>query len=100
MKKRWSEEDTQYLIDNYQKYKNQIGILVDKFNRTADAIQWKASALGLTQEENYWSEKDVSFLLINREHMTYKEIADKLGRTEPAIAHQIQELKKKGKTYG
>jgi len=75
-------------------------VLVDKLNRTAEAIQWKASQLCLTLEENYWSEKDVTFLLKNREWMTYDELAEELRRTRPAIAHKIQELKKKGVING
>jgi DNA-binding MarR family transcriptional regulator len=96
MKKRWTKEDTQYLIDNYEAYKNETKALAKKLNRSEDAIQWKASKLGLTQKENYWSEKEVAFVIKNREYLTYVEMADHLNRTRPAIAHQIQELKKKG----
>lgn len=99
--KHWSEEDTQYLIDNYKGgNREQIRGLITKLNRTAEAIQWKASKLGLSLPENYWTDKEISFLVNNRRRLTHQDIADQLGRTRPAITHKVQELKKKGLING
>lgn len=97
MKKRWSKEDTQYLIDNYiDGNKDQLKVLVSKLGRTAHSIRWRASKLGLTRDESYWSDKETEFLIKNLDYLTYQDIADQLGRTRPAVKNKIIGLKKNG----
>lgn len=67
---KWSEEDVQYLIENFGKVSTKE--LENHVGRNYSTISWKASQLGLMRPRN-WTEEEKQILLNNTDK-TYEEI--------------------------
>lgn len=90
----WSEDDTNFLKENYLSMTyRQIAIALDKSKPSVDN---KAKKLGLQKvvdlnQKNY-TDTEISFLKQNISKMTYKQMADSLGRTTMGIAAKCSNL--------
>jgi len=82
---RWTEQQTNYLKENYKKmtYKK-IG---EQLGKDEDQVYKKCKRLGLSKKWELWEE---GFLRDNYKTMTRKELADCLGRSVLSV---------KGKKY-
>lgn len=89
--KHWSDEDIQYLNDNYGKVA--IEELALRLERSVDSIRWQATQLQLADKKSYWTKEEVLFLAQYCTSLTYQDMADKLGRTVRSVAHKIHNLK-------
>lgn len=79
MLKRWSEDETIFLKENYKFYTiKELSLIL---NRTPKAIRGKLWHLGISLEELNrvevydWTEKEITFLKENYKNMTDREIA-------------------------
>ena len=88
--KHWSDEDKEYLTENYGTLK--MRELMAHLHRRNDSIRQMAMTLGLTRQMAYWSLDDTIFLKANQGKMTHAEIADVVGKTSKAVAHKIAYL--------
>lgn len=81
---RWSEEDTAYLVKNYNLLPPDV--VADALGRTVKAVFKKAYEVGVN---NYkvrpWKLKELRFLEENADKMMAKEIAQHLGRTVGSV---------------
>lgn len=87
--KRWTDEETQYLKDNYDK-KNfaEISVVIDK---SEGAIRAKCFDLGLIKKDK-WNEEDIEYVKKNYSIMPTKDIAKILNRTESAVQIKARRL--------
>jgi len=98
MKKKWSEIDTKFLIDNYKKLTAQE--LAIKLDRTKTGIYSKLWDYKLTPRCSYnrFSDKEVKYLLNNYNKVSMVDLAKKLKRPRAIIQSKLQSLKLKGIT--
>ena len=87
--KRWTDKETQYLKDNYDK-KNfaEISAVIDK---SEGAIRAKCFDLGLIKKDK-WNEEDIEYVKKNYSIMPTKDIAKILNRTESAVQIKARRL--------
>lgn len=87
--KKWTDEDRQFVIDNYIS----MGIreLSQATGRTEDSIRQFASQQRLTgrNKANAWTREDLLFVRKNYRKMSVSEIAEKLDRTKRSVAHKL-----------
>lgn len=87
----WTEEEEQYLLDNYKECN--VNEIFNNVNHTRQAIYRKAVRLDLTGNYKEWTRAEQKFLSLNCRKFTVKELADKLSRTIISIRSQLRELK-------
>lgn len=87
---RWSEEEEQYLKENYSEKKAKE--IADELNRTSDSVYGHAWILGLSQEEPHWSREEENFLKENAKKMPTRDITKEIGRSFYAIHCKAAEL--------
>lgn len=97
MVKKWTEEETKYLIDNYQKRDlSEISVVL---NRTYEAVRNKCLRIGLMERKwhceqpNLWAEKEIDYLKSALGYKSIAEIAGELGRSVAAVKQKKGELK-------
>ncbi len=87
--KRWTDEDRQFVIDNY----NSMGVreLAQITGRTEDSLRQFASQQRLTSRNkaDAWTREDLLFVQKKYRKMSVSEIAIQLGRTKNSVAHKI-----------
>ena len=83
---KWTEEEIQYLKDNYAH--TDIKILSEKLNRSKDAIYMKGSYLGLEKERvaTMWTEEETKYLKDNYADTDNEILAKRLNRSEGAVS--------------
>lgn len=86
--KKWTDEEIQYLKENYSKMKISELQLP---GRTISAIHDKAVRLKLKNLRN-WSKKDVEYLMDSWGTVSMATIAKKLGRTKGAVQQKASKL--------
>lgn len=94
--KRWTEEEIEYIKDNY--YKKSPEEIGKHLGRTRTAITAKAHDLELAIN-TAWSKEDEQFVIDNYQIMTRKEMAIKLNRTKTAIDVKMSKLGLSGVKY-
>lgn len=78
--KNWSEEELNYLIDNYKN--STVKELAAYLNKTPGSVSYAANVNGLIkQPHNSWTEEQIEFLKDNYVDMTSEEIAKKFNRS-------------------
>lgn len=90
MAKRWTEEEEQFLKDNYStlSLEEQAEIL----DRSVNSIMSRARRIGL-KRYRYWTEEDEQFLKDNCKGRTYDELAKLMpNRTRSSIEFRCQQL--------
>ena len=75
-RRRWTEEDKQFLRDNYQKLTNKE--LAEHFNLTPGGIGYQLKRLNLKRNRKWTSDKD-SYLKNSYTKMINKDLAQELG---------------------
>lgn len=86
----WSDEHTQYLIDNYQsKTAKEIGEFV---GRSEGAVARKARDMGLSKRRG-WTKEQEQYLIDNYQHMFYDDISRVLGKSNAAIRKKAFSLR-------
>ena len=89
--KRWSKEDEEFLIANYQKMSNKE--LSDRFGVTTISVQRKLSRLGLIRQvQKKWEGDEEGFLRANYLDKSDKELAEIYGVTEISIKRKLNRL--------
>lgn len=96
--RKWSKNDVAILKKEYP----QVGAvaLIEKLQRTRDAIMRKAGKLGIVHPGGYaekyqqkpWAAKDLKFVRDNYGKLKVSEIAEELGRSQNAIRKQANKL--------
>lgn len=79
--KQWSEDEKEYLRNNYMKTSEEIAIVL---SRSITSINAQREALGLIKHDS-WTQNEIEFLKESFISMTHKEIADKINRSEQAV---------------
>lgn len=89
MGKKWRKEEDDFLKENYEKLSNPI--ISNKLNRSVDAVQQRASSLGLKKPE-IWSERDKKYLEKKYLNLTIKELAKNLNKSEYSVQRKLSSL--------
>ena len=84
----WSEEEIDYLRNNYSKVETKE--LCKKLNRTHNAIRSRASKLNLKRPSLLWTKEEDEYLEKNCKEKSIKEMSDFLGRTANAIEARMR----------
>lgn len=90
-KKAWTEEDDDFLINNYRKMRyEEIG---DYLGRSKYAVVTRAGKLGLKKiTKKRWRKDEEEFLRSNYEQMTYKELSNYLGENVKSVRTKCHSL--------
>ena len=89
--KRWTKEDEEYLIGNYQKMSNKE--LADRFEVTTISVQRKLSRLGLIRQvQKKWEGDEEGYLKSNYLELSDKELAERYGVSEISIKRKLNRL--------
>lgn len=95
---RWTEEETKYLLENYNELTDEE--LAGKLGRSRKAVSSKREKMGLRKDaaDNQWTMKEVVYLKKYYRQMTDKEIAAVLGRSRKGVTEQRRRMgmEKKG----
>ena len=91
-KRRWSKEETDFLIDNYKTLS--IQEIVDKLQRSEDSVRWQASYCGLTDDKpKAYTPIEVDYIRENMGKVPIYKMALHLGRSAKGVKNQITKLK-------
>ena len=95
----WTREDEQFIIDNYKdKGDFEVGKLL---SRTVGSVLRKRVQLGLRRKDfriienkpaRYWTDSEITFLVDNKEELTFDAIASELDRSLKGVmlkAHRL-----------
>ena len=86
---RWTKEETEYLIDNFQSKKfSEIAKVIGK---TEGTIRAKCFDLQLVKNSR-WCDYEIEFLKEKFSILTYKDIAQSLNRTETSVRMKAKKL--------
>ena len=92
----WTEEEIQFLKENYQKMTYYE--ISKRLGKSYASVCIKINRLELKkQKRTNWSEEEERFIIENYPRLSVKEIADALGRPKTSVSSKIRELRKKGK---
>lgn len=89
MRRKWIEEEIQYLKDNYKFYN--VVELAKYLNRTVDAVNRRMYLLKLSKCKK-WSVKEVVYLKVNYEFKSNRELSKELNRSEVSIYNKSKKL--------
>jgi len=89
-RRKWTEEDKQYLRDNYQKMTNKE--LAEHFGLTPGGIGYQLKRLDLKRNRKWTAEKD-NYLRNSYAKIINKDLARELGTTVCAIEKRLGTLK-------
>ncbi len=92
----WTNEEIQFLKENYPNPDIPISYLAKHLGRTRDSIRYYANKkLKLTRQPN-WSKEEEDYLVRSyKDKISIKKIAEHLGRTENAVEAKIFRLQNK-----
>lgn len=88
--KHWSQEDLQYLKENYGSIDNKK--LSNYFGRSSASVRNKAYELRITSLDNIWSEAEIKYLKENYKSYNLKEIAGKLNKLKSNVCRKAKIL--------
>jgi Zn-dependent peptidase ImmA (M78 family) len=89
--KRWTKEDEEFLIGNYQDMSNKE--LAEKFSVTTISVQRKLSRLGLIRQfQKKWESTEEDFLKENYKEISDKELAEKFEVSEISIKRKLNRM--------
>ena len=97
----WSDEDTQTLIDNYQKlsYKEMSENNIFSTHKTIDEIKRRAIYIGITSSRD-WSNEEIKILTENYANVSMRELLSILpNRTKPSILGKARTMGLKSRFY-
>lgn len=98
----WTEDEVQFLINNYSKYKNDE--LSEMMNRTSTSIEYKASNLKLYKDEEHhnrmlkenpiksWSDDEIKYMVENYSDTRNDDLCKNLGRSLRSITCKARRL--------
>lgn len=86
---RWTKEQEQYLIDNYDS-KNYCEI-AKEINKTEGAIRAKCFDLNLVKNKS-WSDEEIEYIRENYQRLSVKEMAKELNRTPNAVKLKAERI--------
>lgn len=98
----WAEDEVQFLIDNYSKYKNDE--LCEIMGRTSTSIEYKASNLKLYKDEEHhnrmlkenpiksWSDEEIKYFVENYSDTSNEDLCKNLGRSLKSITCKASRL--------
>ena len=88
--KRWTEEERDYLIQNYNKYSLQE--MAEILGRSVCSVKCEATKHHV-KSNRFWTDEEVEFIEDHYGDMTIKEIARKLGKDCVAVNNKITRMK-------
>lgn len=103
--RRWTEEEIEYLIENYSDNKSED--LSKKINRSCSAIYRKGRELGLSKSKKHisnmtsirnkmvsekWSDDEINFLIENYPNNKNKDLSKKMNRSLDSINRKSSSL--------
>jgi hypothetical protein len=95
--KKWTDNDEQILKKEYKKGTD-VAEISKKLNKSSGSIKAKAHDLKITHIENRFTKEQIKYIIENKNKLTYKEIGEKLNKTEANLCRKFKELGiKKGK---
>ena len=94
--KQWTEEELNYIKDNYGKIP--IKEISLKLNRSISSIKHKAERDAIKSPRE-WTDEEIGYLKENYKTKTYKELSQHLNRTKSAIDLKINRLGLKKEKY-
>jgi len=86
----WSEEDIDFLINNYGKINNTD--LSKILNRDTNSIWYKAKMLNLTKELDKWAKEDIDFLINNYEKNGIAYICKYLNKSKDSVQYYAKKF--------
>jgi hypothetical protein len=87
----WTDKEVCFLREHYKDMTGRE--LGDVLGRTPDAVQLKASAIGLSKPlKGAWSEEEEKYLKRMYLTLTIKQLADRLDRTEYSVKRKLQRM--------
>lgn len=94
----WSEEEKEFLKNNYQKLTYRQ--IADHLDRPINGVSHQAERLNLKKEER-WTDEEIEFLEEHYGKISAKEIGDKIGRSHKAVRDKairvgLSDMEKKG----
>jgi hypothetical protein len=94
-RRRWTEAEERFVRESYN---TMTAVEIGKrLGRSAEVVRWKARTLGLARTTKRfrrpWTDEEVSFVEQNCDSMSIADIAEKLGRSAPAIRVRIWQIK-------
>ena len=90
IKKKWTIEEDQYMIDNYNLLL--LETLIKDLNRSRHSILKRAQYLNLTVKLRHWTENEINYLEENWGIVNIKSMSKKLNRTTDAISLKACQL--------
>jgi hypothetical protein len=104
--KRWSEEEIEFIRENYKKLT--VKEIADELKRTPRGVRGKIERIGIKLEplkrnQKYkWTKEDVKFIKDNYKVLTDKKIAKKINKSKAAVCRKRLNLglrKQTGEPY-
>lgn len=87
----WSDEDIEYLKNNY--YKSSMKTLMKKLKRSESSIEGQLTKLNIKRKnKGNWSLNEINILKDNFNSLDYNEISKLIDRSIPAISNKAHEL--------
>lgn len=87
MRRRWTEEDNNYLRENFNKHTYKE--LAQLLNRSVEATKIQSKKLGLRKAvANEWTKEEMEYLKENINKYSYEELGQLLNRTPAACTYK------------
>lgn len=78
MKKQWTKQEEQYVIDNYRKGEG-LEDCANYLGRDKNAVKKKAARLGVAGIRRSFTDEEIRFIKENHQYLGYKKMAEILG---------------------
>ena len=96
--KPWSEEDKQFIRDNWETMTDVE--IAEALGRTRTAIGLMRHRMGLVHSPNKITDEEIEFIKSHVGKITYSQIAKELGRSLPTIYETVRKLFPERYGYG
>lgn len=90
MKKKWTDQDIEYAISNYQT--KSAADIAAHLGRSRKSVYNYLSNLNVNKMSDRWNEEQINYLKKNVRILSYLDIANYLNRTEAACYNKAYEL--------
>ena len=88
-RKRWTQEEKEFLINNYSKYSLQE--MAEVLGRSICSVKCEATKHHV-KSNRFWTEEEVQFIEDHYGDLTIKQIAKRLGRDYTSVGNKINRM--------